>query len=89
MLENITMKSSIGAQATCLNSKLVGLVVATLPSLALAHPGDHGSDWLNAVMHVLSEPDHLAAAGLALIVAIAGVRITLRRSRRNSSQTDR
>ena len=83
------MKSTIGVQATRLNSKLAGLVAATLPSLALAHPGDHGSDWLNAVMHLLSEPDHLAAAGLALIVAIACIRVLVRRGRRDRIQSDR
>jgi hypothetical protein len=40
-------------------------------------------------MHLLSEPDHLAAAILAVIVAIAGVRALVRRNRRDTSPLDR
>jgi hypothetical protein len=40
---------------------------------------DHGSNWLQAVMHLLSEPDHLAAGALALAFAFWGIRMLLRR----------
>jgi hydrogenase/urease accessory protein HupE len=88
MLENISMKSSVCAYATRLHARFAGLAVATLPSLALAHPGDHGSDWLHAVMHLLSEPDHLAAAALAVGVAVVAVRAITRRNRRDASKRD-
>jgi hydrogenase/urease accessory protein HupE len=38
-----------------------------LPSAALAHPGDHNATGL---LHLLSEPDHLAM--LAAVVAVLG-----------------
>jgi hydrogenase/urease accessory protein HupE len=48
-------------------------------TLAWAHPGDHGHQWLLAVMHLLTEPDHLA--GIGLVAVIAGA-LWARRSRR-------
>ena len=54
-------------------------LLAACPAVALAHPGDHGSDWLQAVMHLLSEPDHLAGGALALVLAAWGTRALLRR----------
>ena len=55
------------------------LVLAGAAPQARAHPGDHGADWMHAVMHLLSEPDHLVAIALALAVAVWGVRAFLRR----------
>ena len=89
MLENTLMKSSALKESANLNAKLASVAIATLPSLAWSHPGDHGSDWLQAVMHLLSEPDHLAAAAIALIAAVVGVRAILRRNRRDASHLDR
>ena len=89
MLENLAMKSTFRSCAMRLSATLAGLACVTLPTVARAHPGEHGSDWLDAVMHLLSEPDHLAAAILAVIVAIAGVRALVRRNRRDTSPLDR
>ena len=36
-----------------------------------AHPGDHGAEWLSAMLHMLTEPDHLA--GILMAVAVAGL----------------
>ena len=44
------------------------LLLSATPSLALAHPGDHGGQ---AVWHFLTEPDHLALMALALVVGVA------------------
>lgn len=41
-----------------------------LPSAALAHPGDHHATGL---LHLLTEPDHLAM--IAVVVAVLGYAI--------------
>jgi hydrogenase/urease accessory protein HupE len=46
---------------------------------AYAHPGAHHGNILNAVVHLLSEPDHLAMALIAGVVGVAGARIYRRR----------
>lgn len=46
------------------------LLLSTTPSLALAHPGDHGG---RGLWHFLTEPDHLALMALALVVGVAVV----------------
>ena len=45
--------------------------------------------WLALGLEPPTEPDHLAAAILAVIVAIAGVRALVRRNRRDTSHLDR
>ncbi len=45
-------------------------VLMLLPSAALAHPGDHHATGL---LHLLTEPDHLAM--IALVVAVLGYAI--------------
>ncbi|MFM8547302.1 MAG: hypothetical protein ACKODB_06800 [Betaproteobacteria bacterium] len=64
-----------------------GSAALSFPTLALAHPGDHGTDWLHAVMHLLTEPGHLAAIVLAAVVAGLWVRSALQRS--SSERQDR
>lgn len=63
-------------------SRAASAVVATAPGLALAHPGDHAHFDL---LHLLTQPDHLAllalAAGLAFWI--------VRRSRAAGAQRDR
>ncbi|HEV7384160.1 MAG TPA: HupE/UreJ family protein [Phenylobacterium sp.] len=42
------------------------------PTLALAHPGDHSAmGFAQGLHHLVSEPDHLAMAALA-VVAVGG-----------------
>lgn len=45
-----------------------GAALAT--GVAQAHPGDHGHSFWQAVVHLLSEPDHLA--GIAFVILITG-----------------
>jgi len=58
---------------------LLSLSMTLTSTPVRAHPGQHGHDWLSAVMHLLTEPDHLA--GIALVAVIAGA-LWARRSRR-------
>ena len=37
-------------------------------SVALAHPGEHALSVLNSVVHLLTEPDHLAMIAFGIIV---------------------
>ncbi len=83
------MSSSPYPLAVSQRPRTLGLVLAALPAIASAHPGEHGSDWLHAVMHLLSEPDHLAAGALALAFAVWGVRTLLRRRGAPSSTSSR
>ncbi len=75
----MTLRLHAPLRATC-----AALVSAALPAAVFAHSGDHGSDWLQAVMHLLSEPDHLAAAALAGVVAVWIARAFIRRGWRNT-----
>lgn len=42
--------------------------------LAHAHPGAHHGDFWAGIVHLLTEPDHLALIGLALLVGVFGYR---------------
>jgi hydrogenase/urease accessory protein HupE len=57
---------------------------AMLPLLfspvAYAHPGEHHGTLLDAIVHLLTEPDHLAMAAIAVLVGVVGVRLHRRRS---------
>ncbi len=83
------MFTRLSPMAASLRPRALGLMLAALPAIASAHPGHHGSDWLQAVMHLLSEPDHLAAGALALALAVWGSRVLLRRRGARSSTSDR
>jgi hypothetical protein len=48
-------------------------------SEAVAHPDDHSFDALSSLSHLLTQPDHLAMLGLAVIVA-AGTWFLARRA---------
>jgi hypothetical protein len=43
--------------------------VVASSNAALAHPGEHGFSVLNSLWHLLTEPDHLAMIGVAVVVA--------------------
>jgi len=47
---------------------------------AYAHPGEHHGNILNAVVHLVSEPDHLAMALIAVVIGVAGARLYRRRA---------
>lgn len=48
---------------------------------ASAHSGDHHDSMLATLMHLFSEPDHLALAVGAVIVGALGARLLRRRSK--------
>jgi hydrogenase/urease accessory protein HupE len=48
---------------------------------ASAHSGDHHDSMLATLMHLLSEPDHLALAVGAVIVGALGARLLHRRGK--------
>lgn len=51
--------------------KKLSLLLAFVPSMALAHPGEHsGLVFGRSLVHLLTEPDHLA---IIAVVVIAGV----------------
>jgi hydrogenase/urease accessory protein HupE len=58
--------------------------LAILPLLfspvAHAHPGEHHGTLFDAVVHLLTEPDHLAMAAIAVLVGVVGARLHRRRS---------
>jgi hydrogenase/urease accessory protein HupE len=47
---------------------------------AFAHPGDHALNMLNSLVHLLTEPDHLAMLLVAALFAGGAVYIYKRRS---------
>lgn len=56
------------------------LLPLLLSPLAHAHPGEHPGQMLAAIEHLLTEPDHLALAAIAIVVGIAGARLHRRRN---------
>jgi len=56
------------------------LLTMVLSSFAYAHPGEHHGGMLNAIAHLLSEPDHLAMALIAVVAGVAGARFLRRRA---------
>lgn len=58
------------------------LLASALPAAAFAHAGAHDAGFLNTLLHLLREPDHLLATlaavvvGIATIVAVARLRKT-------------
>jgi hydrogenase/urease accessory protein HupE len=59
------------------------------PPLAYAHPGEHHGTLLDAIVHLLTEPDHLAMAAIAVLVGYGGARFLRRRSQARVQRTRR
>ena len=58
---------------TLARSTLLAVVLLALPTLALAHPGDHsGLTLAQAAQHMLTQPDHLVTLALAVVLAGTG-----------------
>jgi hypothetical protein len=55
----------------------------------LAHPGDHGTEWLSAMLHILTEPDHLAGVLMAVAVACLVWHRTRNRAATREAKRDR
>ena len=66
---------------------LAAAVLLTHAGPAAAHPGDHSH--VDVIVHLLTEPDHLAMIGLALVVAVAGRRWWRSRAQRAATRRDR
>ena len=47
------------------------LVLGVSGGAALAHPGDHAMSAIGSLVHLLTEPDHLAMMGAAALLAFA------------------
>lgn len=45
------------------------LILASLSGSAMAHPGEHGFSIVGSLVHLLSEPDHLAMLAGTIVVA--------------------
>ncbi|NDP48067.1 MAG: hypothetical protein GZ085_06660 [Sulfuriferula multivorans] len=60
-------------------------VFAILPllfsPLAHAHPGGHHAGVLDGILHLLTEPDHLAMEAIALVAAVVSARVYRRHAR--------
>ena len=56
------------------------LVLAAMASPAFAHPGDHVFSMLGSLVHLLTEPDHLAMMAVAAVVGF----FIYRRARRSA-----
>jgi hydrogenase/urease accessory protein HupE len=54
--------------------KTIGTLLFLTPLSALAHPGEHHQGLLATLRHLLTEPDHLAMAAIAVLLGIWGVR---------------
>lgn len=63
-----------------MNRTSLALFMVLFSPLALAHPGKHHGGFLAAIAHLLSEPDHLAMALIAVVLGIAGARLVRRRA---------
>ncbi len=63
-----------------MGKKSFALLVVLFSPYAHAHPGEHHGTILDGITHLLSEPDHLAMALVALVAGVAGVKIYRRRA---------
>ncbi len=54
--------------------------LALCATTANAHPGEHHGGWLAAITHLLSEPDHLAMALVAVAAGAVCARLVRRRA---------
>ena len=69
--------------------KTFAMLLVIFSPFAYAHPGAHHGNTLNAVVHLVSEPDHLAMALIAGVVGVAGARISRRRAAARIQDTRR
>lgn len=60
---------------------LLVLPALLLSSIANAHPGEHHGGFFSVIAHLLSEPDHMILAALAVAAGIGGALYLRRRSR--------
>ena len=58
-----------------MNRTSPAMLLLLFSPFALAHPGEHHGGFLNAIGHLLSEPDHLALGLIALVAGVAGARV--------------
>ena len=72
-----------------MKQKTFAMLLVLFSPVAYAHPGEHRGNMLNAVAHLLSEPDHLAMALIAGVIGIAGARIYRRRAAARIQDTRR
>ncbi len=72
-----------------MKQKTFAMLLVVFSPFAYAHPGEHHGNILNAVAHLLSEPDHLAMALIAGVIGIAGTRIYRRRAAARIQDTRR
>ncbi|MBU1222839.1 MAG: hypothetical protein KKA22_06720 [Gammaproteobacteria bacterium] len=72
-----------------MKQKTFAILLVIFSPFAYAHPGEHHGNILNAVGHLLSEPDHLAMALIAVVVGAAGARIYRRRAASRIQDTRR
>ena len=72
-----------------MKQKYFAMLLVLFSPFAYAHPGEHHGNVLNAVAHLVSEPDHLAMALIALVVGITGARIYRRRAAAHIQDTRR
>lgn len=68
-------------------NRLLTAAAALSPTLALAHPGEHGGGFIHGLGHVLSEPDHLAV--VFALAALIGSGVWLRRVLRKRSKVEK
>ncbi|WP_432695071.1 HupE/UreJ family protein [Marinobacterium sp. YM272] len=63
------------------NTHSLTAALALAPGAAFAHEGEHGGAFFKELMHVVTEPDHLAivVAGAALIGCVSWVRRSARK----------
>jgi hydrogenase/urease accessory protein HupE len=55
-----------------MSNKYLVSFVALSSSVAHAHPGEHHGGFFSVIGHLLSEPDHLILALLAVVIGAAG-----------------
>lgn len=64
------------------------LVLMLHATNAFAHPGDHHDNLLASLIHLLTEPDHLALAAMAVLIAFTARRFFVRRAKAQRSRDD-
>ena len=57
-----------------MKQKSIALLLVSFSPFAHAHSGGHHGNMLSAVLHLVSEPDHLAMVLIVMAIGVAGAR---------------
>ena len=68
--------------------KLIAILLSLAALPAFAHPGEHHQGMLATLWHLVSQPDHLALIGIAVIAGAGSAFVMRRRAQQKGKDRD-